>query len=95
MLIDPPNLGGFFRGQCQLDFGPIRERKSNRSTLVTEIRCKNNVYYSFIAGIFPITQPPLLRKHLKRLYALVCGLEGLINKALNKRLFLRTMPTRL
>ena len=37
MLIDPPNLGGFFRGQCQLDFGPIRERKRNRSARETVI----------------------------------------------------------
>ena len=69
-----------FRGQCQLDFGPIRERKSNRSTLVTEIRCKNNVYYSFIAGIFSITQPPLLRKNVcMQEDTLVCVSEELIN----------------
>ena len=86
MLIDPPNLGGFFRGQCQLDFGPIRERKSNRSTLVTEIRCKNNVYYSIIAGIFPITQPLLLRKQ-------VCMCIKRIDQFDNFLHILSTMPT--
>ena len=44
-----------FRGQCQLDFGPICERKSTHSTLATEIRCKDNVYYSIIASIIPTT----------------------------------------